>query len=279
MRLFESGRRPRLEAGTAAGWVAAMALHLLVLLIFLRLPLAPKPAEVVYFQVPAELLAMPPLPPFRGVPPGTGTLGGISRQQPVPGTPGEGAGLPVQPAESVPPPHHPGWLILGPQLGDGELWVAPRPAMPAAVADAIYGGHKADDSLAIRRLRAMLDTINHMIDSAQLARRLPSWTVKNDSGKPMWGMDPSSIYIAGIKIPSVALALLGNLVPAGNYDEAQRARVLNDMRADLMEAAARTENLEDFRKYVRELRARKQAEHEKEEREKKEKSDTTKATP
>jgi hypothetical protein len=261
------------------GWCVAIALHLLILLAFLRLPLAPKPPEVAYFEVPAELLAMPPLPIYHGVPPGTGTLGGPRPKAPVPGAPGEGAGIPVVAPESIAPPHPPGWLILGPQEGDGRLWVAPRPAMPAAVADALYGNHKADDSTAVRRLRAMLDTINRMIDSAQLARRLPSWTVKNDSGKPMWGMDPSSIYIAGIKIPSVALALLGNLVPAGNYDEAQRARVLNDMRADLMEAAARTENLEDFRKYVRELRARKQAEHEKEEKEKKQKGDTTKVTP
>jgi len=277
LRLFESGRRPRF--GTTAGWCAAVALHLAVIIALLRLPLAPKPVAVSYIEVPAELLEMPPLPPYRGVPPGTGTLGGLQRRQPVAGAPGAGAGLPVTPAESTPAPHAPGWLILGPQEGDGRLWVAPRPALPAAVADALYGTHKADDSTAVRRLRAMLDTINHMIDSAQLARRLPSWTVKNDSGKPMWGMDPSAIYVAGIKIPSVALALLGNLVPAGNYDEAQRARVLNDMRADLMEAAARTENLEDFRKYVREIRARKQAEHEKEEREKKQKGDTTKTTP
>ena len=278
MQLFESGRRP--SFGTAAGWTAAAVLHLLVLLAFLHLPLAPKPPAIAYFELPADLFAMPPLPPYHGKPPGVGTLGGVREKQPVQGTPGAGAGLPVVTADSVPPPRAPGWLILGPQPGDGRLWVEPRPAMPAAVADAIYGDHrKADDSTAIRRLRAMLDTINRMIDSSQVAHRLPSWTVKNDSGKPMWGMDPSSIYIAGVKIPSVALALLGNLVPAGNYDESQRARVLNDMRADLMEAAARTENLEDFRKYVRELRARKQAEHEKEQREKKQKADTTKVTP
>jgi len=66
--------------------------------------------------------------------------------------------------------------------------------------------------------------------------------------------------VAGIKIPTAALALIGGLLPPGNYDEAVRQRRLADMRADLMQAAARTQNLEQFRRYVRELRARKQAE-------------------
>ncbi len=45
-----------------------------------------------------------------------------------------------------------------------------------------------------------------------------------------------------------------------------RQRHLADMRADLMQAAARTQNLQEFRRYVRELRARKQAERDAERR-------------
>jgi hypothetical protein len=40
-----------------------------------------------------------------------------------------------------------------------------------------------------------------------------------------------------------------------------RARELSDLREDMMQAARRTQTLQEFRGYVKELRARKQAEH------------------
>jgi hypothetical protein len=52
-----------------------------------------------------------------------------------------------------------------------------------------------------------------------------------------------------------------------------RARQLDEMRADLLQAARRTESLQLFRQYVRELRARKAAERD---AEKRAKGDTTK---
>jgi hypothetical protein len=55
------------------------------------------------------------------------------------------------------------------------------------------------------------------------------------------------------------------------------------MRQDLMQAARRTESLQLFRRYVRELRARKQAERDMEKRARgdttKAKADTAKAVP
>jgi len=66
--------------------------------------------------------------------------------------------------------------------------------------------------------------------------------------------------VAGIKIPTAALALLPISLPQGNYDEQRRARQLDEMREDLMQAARRTETLRLFKQYVRDLRARKQAE-------------------
>ncbi len=74
-----------------------------------------------------------------------------------------------------------------------------------------------------------------------------------------------------------ALALLGNLLPQGNFDEDMRARQLNDMRADLLRAADRAQTLQQFRRYVRELRERKQAERDAEERRRAQ--DTVKAVP
>ena len=49
----------------------------------------------------------------------------------------------------------------------------------------------------------------------------------------------------------MALALLGNLLPQGNFDESMRARQLQDMRDDLLHAAARAESFQQFRRYVR----------------------------
>ena len=79
----------------------------------------------------------------------------------------------------------------------------------------------------------------------------------------------------------MVLAMLGNLLPQGNYDEALRARHLDEMRQDLLQAAARAETYQQFRQYVRELRARKQAEHDAERRQRGQPvaGDTTKVTP
>jgi hypothetical protein len=63
----------------------------------------------------------------------------------------------------------------------------------------------------------------------------------------------------------------------GNFDEDMRNRQLADMRADILRAADRAQTLQQFRRYVRELRERKQAERDAEERRRTQ--DTVKATP
>jgi hypothetical protein len=130
--------------------------------------------------------------------------------------------------------------------------------------------------MIVQRLRAMVDSLNVIVDSEQRAHRPPSWVARGADGKPIWGLDQSGLYVAGVKIPTPALALLGSLLPPGSWDEAQRQRHLADMRADLMQAATRAENLEQFRRYVRELRSRKQAEHDAERRQR---GDTASVTP
>jgi len=164
-----------------------------------------------------------------------------------------------------------------PQVGDGRLWVSPRPGLPAAVADALYGDTTARLSVAVTRLRAMVDSLNQVLDVIQREKQRPSWTIGGTPGKPEWGIDSAYIHVAGIKIPTMALALLGNLLPQGNFDESMRARQLQDMRDDLLHAAARAESFQQFRRYVRELRERKQAERDAEERRRAQ--DTVKAVP
>ena len=162
-----------------------------------------------------------------------------------------------------------------PQVGDGRLWVSPRPGLPAPVADALYGDTTGRNTAAIARLKAMVDTLNQVIDQIQRERQRPSWTVGGTPDKPTWGLDSANIHIAGIKIPTPVLAALGYFLhgkaaeafySGGNFDEALRQRQLDYMRQDLMQAAARAQTLQQFRRYVRELRDRKQAERDAEER-------------
>jgi hypothetical protein len=152
-----------------------------------------------------------------------------------------------------------GPLVVGPQLGDGRAWASPRAALPAAAAEALYGSDTtAPDARATRRLYAMLDSLNQVIDADRQARRRPTWGA-DVAGIP-FRLDSQFVTIAGIKIPTMALAMLGNLLPQGNYNEALRARQFEDMRQDLLRAALRTETFRDFQKYVKELRERNQAE-------------------
>ncbi len=157
-------------------------------------------------------------------------------------------------------------LAPPPRVGDGRLWVSPRPGLPGPVAEALYGDTAAHDSAAVGRLRSMVDSLNVVLDQVQRERQRPSWTVGGEGGTPKFGIDSQYIHIAGIKIPTAALALLGNLLPQGNFDEEVRARQLQDMRADLLRAADRAQTFHDFRRYVRELRERKQAERDAERR-------------
>jgi len=168
-------------------------------------------------------------------------------------------------------------VVPAPQVGDGRLWVSPRPGLPAAVADAIYGDTTARRTAAIDRLKVMVDSLNQVLDQIQRDHQRPKWTIGGTQDKPQWGLDSAYIHVAGIKIPTMALALLGNLLPQGNFDESMRARQLNDMRTDLLRAADRAQTLQQFRRYVRELRERKQAERDAEERRRAQ--DTVKAVP
>jgi len=164
-----------------------------------------------------------------------------------------------------------------PQVGDGRLWVTPRPGLPAAVAQALYGDTAGRNSAAIARLKAMVDSLNQVLDQIQRENRRPAWVVGGTPDKPTWGLDSQYIHIAGIKIPTPALALLGQFLPQGNYDEGLRARQLDYMRQDLLQAAERAQSFQQFRSYVRELRQRKQAERDAEERRRAQ--DSVKAVP
>jgi hypothetical protein len=203
------------------------------------------------------------LPPFGGTRRGRGPSGGMGRPVPdaaVPDTvppapaPVGKADTTLATSPAAVGPH----IVSPPQVGDGRLWVMPRPALPGEVAEALYEPQEDRDTTVVHRLRAMVDSLNVIIDQDQRARQRPTWTT--EVAGQVFGIDSQFIHVAGIKIPTAALALLPISLPQGNYGEQMRARQLDEMRQDLMQAARRTETLHLFKQYVKEIRARKQAE-------------------
>jgi len=272
-------------------WLVTAAIHVLAVVLFFTVNLAAPWRKVEYVVLPPRdfgdsLVFVPGTRELRAKGP---TIVSTRREPPpdsaapspppaVPSPPDTGPTLPAyDPNASLVAP--------APQVGDGRLWVGPRPGLPAAVAEQLYGDTAQRRTAAIDRLKAMVDTLNQVIDQEQRERRRPSWTVGGTPGNPTWGIDSAYIHVAGIKIPTAVLAALGyikmaggkSLLPQGNFDEDRRNRQLADMRADILQAAARAQSLAQFRRYVRELRDRKQAERDADERRRAQ--DTVKAVP
>ncbi len=260
--------RKVLRPNGRAGWIASAALHVVLIALAVMIPWRAVSRMTFIQLTPPPAPGLPDLPALGGTEPGRGPTGGLGRPVPVVAAPApQAAPAPVGKIDSVVAklPAAAPRVVPAPRLGDARLWPGPRPALPIEVADALYRRDTLPrDSVAVHRLRAMVDTLNQVIDLEQRERRLPNWTTEVTGKK--FGLDSSGIYIAGLKIPTPVLAMLGNMLPQGNFDEALRARQLEDMRQDLLQAARRTETLQEFRRYVREIRARKQAERDAERR-------------
>jgi hypothetical protein len=164
------------------------------------------------------------------------------------------------PADTLPPVESPlqslprsaaAWL--GASAGDGRLWVRPLPLPPRALADRLEPTNlEKIDSVVTVIVQRYLDSIASEPGADQV--QLPDWTTEVGGAK--FGLDSRSIYIAGLRIPSVVLALLP--IPAtGN-----QSRALDKSGAwiaeDLRRAASRAVDLDDFKQAIRELRERKQ---------------------
>jgi hypothetical protein len=213
--------------------------------------------------IPPAVPQLHELPPYGGTRRGIGPSGGLGRPLPDAAIPDTTPPVPAPVGKpdttlAASPTNVGPHMVTPPQVGDGRLWVLPRPALPSEVADALYQPHEPRDSAVVRRLRSMVDSLNVVIDQDQRSRQRPTWTT--EVAGQVFGIDSQYIHVAGIKIPTAALALLPISLPQGNYDEQRRARQLDEMREDLMQAARRTETLHMFKQYVKEIRARKQAE-------------------
>jgi hypothetical protein len=164
---------------------------------------------------------------------------------------------PIDTSRFIPGPL--GYRLVGPRYADGRVWVRSTEAGLGVVGPSPdTRTHVARIDSAIReRVKAYIDTMPR--DSFALPAP-PRWTT--EIGGNTWGMDGSWIYLGDFKIPTALLALLP--LPQGNYERAQDAANLQRMREEIIDAARRAETASDFRRYVEEVRKRRDAERERE---------------
>jgi hypothetical protein len=144
---------------------------------------------------------------------------------------------------------------IGTGYGSGRLWVGPVEAQLGVVGPSEnQSTHAARVDSAVRaKLLAFIDTIP--ADSFATPPVRP-WVTEIDGKK--WGVDGSWIYLGGLKIPNILLALLP--LPMGNYQQAREAQELARIREQILQAAWQAQTNADFRRYVKEIRERKDAE-------------------
>ncbi len=143
---------------------------------------------------------------------------------------------------------------LGPARASGTVWVRPLPLAPRELAARLSRSHsELADSAVTAIIQGFLDSI--AMDPASKAVHPPDWTTTLGGAK--FGLDSRWIYVAGLKIPTALLALLP--MPAGGNDQMafDRSDVLY---RDLRQAAQRSANVADFKKAIKDIRERKEAE-------------------
>jgi hypothetical protein len=263
-------RRPWLALGVSAvahlllfllGWVGA------------RLPQLPRrPPQIIVLTPPGT----DPLAVEMRYSPGERTTPGQRGPAPTPGAEREPARPPRRPAAQPPravapvdvaelppdtgstPARRPALIgRIGPGLGEGRLWVRPLPLPPKELAKRLEKSHvELVDSAVTAIVQGYLDSI--ALDPASREVSLPSWTTQVAGKK--FGLDSRNIYIAGLKIPSAVLALLP--LPQGNLDQNRAYNHLMELRSDLQQAGRRSENLDEFKVMIRDMRLRKERERE-----------------
>jgi hypothetical protein len=149
-----------------------------------------------------------------------------------------------------------GRASLTPEYGNGMLWVRPMLSVPVT--------HRPIrlDSVVALRMREMADSIEKHPAPDPNANPYVSkpWTFR--AGGKTYGIDSKGLHLGDFTIPTAVLAFLS--LPQGNINQARANQALYDMRADILRAAARAQQEDDFRAAVRALRERKDKERQEE---------------
>jgi hypothetical protein len=145
--------------------------------------------------------------------------------------------------------------VIGPSFAQGRVWVRPLEVELGVIGPSpSVAAHTARiDSALQERILAFIDSMPRDSFAAPAA---PTWTSEID-GKT-WGIDSKWIYLGGLKLPTALLALLP--FPQGNYDEAKRNQELQRIRSIIIQAERRAESSDDFKRYIKDVRRRRDAE-------------------
>lgn len=241
---------------------SSIALHLLLLALLLFGAHVP---QIVPAREEVRLTELPPLPPGR-------TTSRPAAREPRAPTAASAPGREMPPAR-VPAETPPGgdergeaavpdaeaapqYGRVGPAKSTGKVWAPPLPLPPRELAARLTRSHsELADSAVTAIIQAFLDSI--ATDPAARAARPPEWTTTLGGAK--FGLDSKWIYVAGLKIPTALLGLLP--MPAGGNDQQAFDRSA-DLYRDLRQAAQRAQNVAEFKKAIKEIRERKEAERE-----------------
>ena len=146
---------------------------------------------------------------------------------------------------------------IRPSYSDPRIWVPPAPVVSAP-----KSAHERMDSVVTA-------DIEHARDSAAAVAYSPNkfergdWTVEKNGKK--YGIDNQYIRLGKVSIPNVLLGFLP-LNTQGNPIAAERDRATASLRAEILYQSQRAMNEEQFRKAVKELRERKEREHQQQEK-------------
>lgn len=150
--------------------------------------------------------------------------------------------------------------VIGSSYGTGRLWVGPlegRLGVIGASPDPATHAARVDSAVQAK----ILEFLAAVPPDSFATPEVPSWVT--EIGGKKWGIDGKYVYLGDLKLPAPVLALLGLLpLPQGNYEQAQQARELARVREEIIRAARQAETNADFRRYVKAIRARKDAERE-----------------
>lgn len=248
----------------------SLVLHVLFIAALVRLTVMPPEWFSDFMRTappPIERVGFLQLP--RGEPPlEAPRRGGDNR--PASSAPPRTVAIPVAPVEvpsGLPPlPTRPPRTAIdigtGPLVGGGGETRGVRPAYTDPRLWAPTGPVVTAPLSATERLdSALAPTFNTLADSMRRAaaggRDPNDWTFK--VGGQRFGVDPRFIRLGPVSIPTALLAFLP-LNVQGNPGAYERERRLLQMRAEILDQAARAARDEDFNKAVKALRERKQKE-------------------